>query len=172
MTSNTPQPGAQPTGGMGIPGASPMPMRHTPGQMGQMMPAAQQPHAHQMMPTAQQPPSMQAAMPWSMTGMVQAPGVAQQPAPWMVPLARPAEETYVENILRMNRGKVATVYTTNENNPEWAAKVFTGRVENAARDHVVLSDPTTGTRYIILMINIDYITFAEPLTYEPGFYRM
>lgn len=81
-----------------------------------------------------------------------------------------AEQTYVENILRMNRGKVATVYTTNENNPEWAAKIFKGRVENAARDHVVLSDPETGTRYIVLMVNIDFITFDEPLRYEPAFY--
>ena len=82
------------------------------------------------------------------------------------------EETYVENILRMNRGKVATVYTTNENNPEWAARVFRGRVENAARDHVVLSDPETGVRSVILMVNIDFITFDEPLRYEPGIYRM
>lgn len=89
-----------------------------------------------------------------------------------VPLAgRQEEQTYVENILRMNRGKIATVYTTNENNPEWAAKVFTGRVENAARDHVVLSDPQTGRRFIIFMVNIDYITFDEELQYQPGFYR-
>lgn len=81
------------------------------------------------------------------------------------------EETYLENILRMNRGKVATIYTTNENNPQWAAKVFKGSVENAARDHVVLSDPETGMRYVILMVNIDYITFDEPLRYEPAIYR-
>ena len=88
-----------------------------------------------------------------------------------MPLAgRQEEQTYVENILRMNRGKIATVYTTNENNPEWAARVFTGRVENAARDHVVLSDPQTGKRYIIFMVNIDYITFDEELQYQPSFY--
>lgn len=90
----------------------------------------------------------------------------------MFPGVLPVEETYVENILRANRGKVATVYTTNENNPQWAAKVFKGRVENAARDHVVLSDPETGMRYIVLMVNIDYITFDEPLRFEPGIYRM
>jgi len=81
------------------------------------------------------------------------------------------EQSYLENILRMNRGKVATIYTTFENNPEWAAKVFKGRVENAARDHVVLSDPQTGMRYVLLMVNIDYLTFDEPLQYEPGVYR-
>ena len=91
------------------------------------------------------------------------------PMPTMAQAPR-AEETYVENILRMNRGKVATVYTTNENNPQWGAKIFKGRVENAARDHVVLSDPESGMRYIVLMINIDYITFDEPLSYEPSVY--
>lgn len=171
MTSMNQQPGAQQAGGLGMPGMGQMPMRQVPGQMGQVPLAQQAAIPQQMMPTAQQPPSMQAPLPWSMTGMM-APTTVQQPTPWMVPLARPAEETYVENILRMNRGKVATIYTTNENNPEWAAKVFTGRVENAARDHVVLSDPATGTRYIILMVNIDFITFAEQLQYEPGFYRM
>jgi len=86
-------------------------------------------------------------------------------------VALPQEQSYLENILRMNRGKVATVYTTNDNNPEWAAKVFRGRVENAARDHVVLADPETGMRYVVLMVNIDYLTFDEPLNYSPEFYR-
>jgi len=83
----------------------------------------------------------------------------------------PEEQSYLENILRMNRGKTATVYTTNENNPEWAAKVFKGRVENAARDHIVLSDPATGTRYVVLMVNVDYLTFDEPLRFQPGIYQ-
>lgn len=84
---------------------------------------------------------------------------------------RAEEQSYLENILRLNRGKTATVYTTNENNPEWPAKVFKGRVENAARDHVVLSDPATGTRYVVLMVNIDYLTFDEPLQYVPEIYQ-
>lgn len=113
-----------------------------PGMMGQMVPQQE----------------MMVAQPMMMGG----------PAPMGTPRA---EETYLENILRMNRGKVATVYTTNENNPQWAAKVFKGRVENAARDHVILSDPESGTRYVILMVNIDYITFDEALRYEPGVYR-
>lgn len=83
----------------------------------------------------------------------------------------PQEQSYVENILRMNRGKTATVYATYDNNPEWAARVFRGQVENAARDHVVLSDPQTGMRYVILMVNIDYLTFDEPLRYPEEIYR-
>jgi spore germination protein Q len=88
----------------------------------------------------------------------------------------PMEESYVENILRMNRGKVATVYTTYENNPEWPAVKFKGRIETAGRDHVILSDPDTGRRYLLLMVNVDYVTFDEPLQYVmprvPGYVQL
>jgi len=76
------------------------------------------------------------------------------------------EESYIENILRLNLGKRATVYMTFENNSEWNAKIFKGRIEAAGRDHIILSDPATGMRYLLLMINLDYITFDEPLNYS------
>ena len=79
------------------------------------------------------------------------------------------EESYVENILRLNRGKLATVYQTFENNSQWNAKVFKGIVEAAGRDHIILSDPNTGIRYLLLMVNLDYITFDEPINYEYPF---
>ena len=76
------------------------------------------------------------------------------------------EQSYIENILRLNRGKLATIYMTFENNPEWNAKIFKGIVEAAGRDHVVLSDPTTGVRYLLSMINFDYATFDEEIEYS------
>ncbi|WP_026695944.1 spore coat protein GerQ [Peribacillus kribbensis] len=78
----------------------------------------------------------------------------------------PTEQSYIENILRLNRGKLATVYATFENNREWNAKIFKGIVEAAGRDHIILSDPQSGTRYIILMVYVDYITFDEEIEYE------
>jgi spore germination protein Q len=81
----------------------------------------------------------------------------------------PQEESYIENILRLNRGKLATVYMTFENNSQWNAKVFRGIIEAAGRDHLILSDPSTGTRYLLLMVNLDYITFQEPINYEYPF---
>ncbi|MBO8170531.1 MAG: spore coat protein GerQ [Bacillaceae bacterium] len=77
----------------------------------------------------------------------------------------PLEESYIENILRLNLGKVATIYMTFENNEEWNAKVFRGVLEAAGRDHIIISDPKTGRRYLLLMVNLDYITFDEELNY-------
>lgn len=84
-----------------------------------------------------------------------------------VPGILPTEQSYVENILRLNLGKIGTFYMTYEGNTEWNAKVFKGKVEAAGRDHIVISDPETGKRYVLLMINLDYITFDEELNYVP-----
>lgn len=78
----------------------------------------------------------------------------------------PSEESYIENILRLNAGKPATVYMTFENNDQWNAKVFKGIVEAAGRDHIILSDPQTGKRYLLLMVYLDYITFDEEINYN------
>lgn len=75
------------------------------------------------------------------------------------------EESYIENILRLNKGKIATVYLTFPDNREWNAKVVTGVIEAAGRDHIVISDPQTGKRYLLLMIYLDYVTFDDELQY-------
>ncbi|SDT18523.1 spore germination protein Q [Paenibacillaceae bacterium GAS479] len=81
----------------------------------------------------------------------------------------PTEESYVENILRLNRGKMATFYMTYENNKEWNAKIFRGIIEAAGRDHIIISDPATGMRYLLLTLNLDYVTFDGPINYEYAF---
>ncbi|AJY75737.1 spore coat protein GerQ [Paenibacillus beijingensis] len=79
------------------------------------------------------------------------------------------EESYVENILRLNRGKMATFYMTYENNREWNAKIFRGIIEAAGRDHIIISDPTTGMRFLLLTLNLDYVTFEGPIAYQYPF---
>ncbi|TXK77585.1 spore coat protein GerQ [Paenibacillus sp. N3.4] len=81
----------------------------------------------------------------------------------------PLEQSFIENILRLNLGKMATIYMTYENNSEWNAKIFKGRLEAAGRDHIIISDPATGMRYLLLMVNLDYITFDEELQYSYPF---
>lgn len=78
----------------------------------------------------------------------------------------PLEQSYVENILRLNRGRVATIYMTFENNERWNAKIFKGVIEAAGRDHIIISDPETEKRYLLLTIYLDYITFDERIEYD------
>ncbi|WP_339073229.1 spore coat protein GerQ [Bacillus velezensis] len=82
-----------------------------------------------------------------------------------VPGMLPIEKSYIENILRLNRGKTATIYMTFENSKEWNSKIFRGVIQAAGRDHIIISDPKTGTRYLLLTIYLDYITFDEEIAY-------
>jgi spore germination protein Q len=110
-------------------------------------------------PAGQTFPMQQTAQP----GM---PGyAAQQPAAVQTQGQLPLEESFIENILRLNLGKMATIYMTFENNSEWNAKIFRGILKAAGRDHIIISDPRTGMRYLLLMVNLDYITFDEELNY-------
>lgn len=78
----------------------------------------------------------------------------------------PMEQSYVENILRLNKGKVASFYMTFPDANEWRDRIFTGVVEQAARDHVVISDPKTGKWYLLLSIYLDFIVFDEEINYK------
>ncbi|PAC66967.1 spore coat protein GerQ, partial [Enterobacter cloacae] len=67
---------------------------------------------------------------------------------------------------RLNRGKVATIYMTFEASKEWNSKIFRGVIEAAGRDHIIISDNKTGTRYLLLTIYLDYITFDGEIQYD------
>lgn len=97
--------------------------------------------------------------PGSVMGQGQFPGGGQLPR----------ERSYIENILRLNRGKPATLYFTFENNDEWNAEVFRGIIEEAGKDHIVVSDPENDRWYLLLMIYLDYIVFDEEIEYEYPF---
>jgi len=75
------------------------------------------------------------------------------------------EQTYIENLLRFNRGKVVTIYMTFTGSKEWLDKSFHGILEGAGRDNIVLSDPSTGKWYLLPSIYLDYIEFNEPITF-------
>ena len=47
----------------------------------------------------------------------------------------PAEQSYIENILRLNRGKMAKFHITVPGSIEWQDRVFNGIIEQAGRDH-------------------------------------
>lgn len=81
----------------------------------------------------------------------------------------PSEESYIENILRVNRGKKVEIYMTFTDSTEWRDRVFSGILEIAGRDHIILSDPTDGKWYLLPMIYLDYVRFDEKIFYSPQF---
>lgn len=99
-------------------------------------------------------------------GQMPQPGTMQGANVSDIPGMLPIERSYIENILRLNKGKIVTVYMTFENNTEWNAKTFHGRIEAAGRDHLIISDPSTNERYLLLMVYLDYVEFDEPINYE------
>ncbi|WP_226642780.1 spore coat protein GerQ [Mesobacillus subterraneus] len=131
----------------------------TQGQMGQMAQMGQAGFPQATTFPAQSGGAMP-GMPGAMPG-----AVAGAQVPGMLPI----EASYIENILRLNKGKLATVYATFENNTEWNAKIFQGIIEAAGRDHLILSDPQTGKRVLLPMIYLDYVTFDEEIEYEYPF---
>lgn len=79
------------------------------------------------------------------------------------------EQSYIENILRLNKGKVAKFYMSFPDSVEWRDKVFTGTIEAAGRDHIIIADPNTGLRILLRLIYLDYVEFDEPINYSPTY---
>lgn len=80
------------------------------------------------------------------------------------------EQSYVENILRLNKGKLATFYFSFPDSVDWRDKTFTGIIEAAGRDHIIVSDPKTGRWYLLLMIYLNYVDFDERINYSTDYY--
>ncbi len=74
------------------------------------------------------------------------------------------EESYIENILRLNLGKKVSVYMNFEQS-QCGSKIFKGTLEAAGKDHIIISDDESNMRYLLLSIYLDYITFDEEINY-------
>ena len=81
----------------------------------------------------------------------------------------PNEQSYIENILRINKGKKVSVYQSFSDSNE-KDKIFTGIIEQSGKDHIILSDPTTGNWYLLLMIYVNYTKFDEVINTVEQFY--
>lgn len=76
-----------------------------------------------------------------------------------------SEQSYIENILRLNKGKKIKAYVSFPDSNTWKDKIFEGIIEQAGRDHLIISDPKTGDWYLILMIYLNYVEFDERIDY-------
>lgn len=83
----------------------------------------------------------------------------------------PFEQSFIENILRLNKGKLAKLYITVPGSAQWQDRIFEGIIEQAGKDHVIVSNPQTGEWYLILIIYLDFVTFDEPINYTSQFYN-
>lgn len=79
------------------------------------------------------------------------------------------EQSYIENILRLNKGKLGKFYMSFSDSVDWRDKVFTGIIEQSGRDHIIISDPSTGKWYLLLIIYLDYVEFDEKINFIKNF---
>ena len=75
------------------------------------------------------------------------------------------EQSYIENILRDNLNKVATIYMNFEGS-QWGSKIFRGEIKEAGRDHIILHDVQNKINYLLLTIYLSYITFDDTIDYN------
>lgn len=108
-------------------------------------------------PTGQMPPNSGQSIP-----------EAEMPATQPIS-SFPMEMSFIENILRLNKGKMATIYMSFPDSEQWRDKTFTGIIEEAGRDHIIISDPKTGVWNLLKIIYVDYISFDEKIEYSPVF---
>ena len=76
------------------------------------------------------------------------------------------EQSYIENILRLNKGKKVKAYVSFPDSIDWKDSIFTGIIEQAGRDHLIISDPSTGKWNLILMIYLNFVEFEERINYS------
>lgn len=81
------------------------------------------------------------------------------------------EQSYIENILRMNKDKEVTAYMTFEHAGGGQSKAFTGNIEAAGRDHLILKESSTGVRYLLPLIYLDYVQFQGVVNYAYPYRR-
>lgn len=93
----------------------------------------------------------------------------QQMAPNYSAMELPVEQSYIENILRLNKGKQVRVHMTFPDSNEFRDREFVGIIEQSGRDHIILSEPSTGKWQLLLMIYVDFISFDEAINYNPAF---
>ena len=75
------------------------------------------------------------------------------------------EQSLIENILRLNKGKKVKAYVSYPESSAWQNKIYDGIIEQAGRDHLIIRDVKDGTWYLIRMIYLNYVEFEEKINY-------
>lgn len=75
------------------------------------------------------------------------------------------EQSLIENILRLNRGKKVKAYVSYPESSAWQNKIYEGIIEQAGRDHLIIRDVKNNLWYLIRMIYLNYVEFEENINY-------
>ena len=75
------------------------------------------------------------------------------------------EQSLIENILRLNKGKKVKAYVSYPDSSAWQNKVYDGIIEEAGRDHLIIRDVNNGAWYLIRIIYLNYVEFEEKINY-------
>lgn len=78
----------------------------------------------------------------------------------------PMDQSYIENILRLNKGKEVKIYMSFPGSNENRDKEYSGIIENSGRDYIILSEPSTGKWQMLPIMYVNYITFDEKINYS------
>jgi spore germination protein Q len=79
------------------------------------------------------------------------------------------EQSYIENVLRLNIGEPGIFYFSFERAIAEAVNTrnIAGTVEAAGRDHVIVKETATGRQFLFPMIYFDYAEFLGEVKYFP-----
>ena len=89
-----------------------------------------------------------------------------------------SEQSYIENILRFNKGKKIWIlnirnifkkikaYVSYPDSSSWQNKVYEGIIEQAGKDHLIIKEDASNTWYLIRIIYLDYVEFNEEIKYK------
>lgn len=75
------------------------------------------------------------------------------------------EQSYIENILRLNKGKKVKVFASFPDSREYPDRIFDGVIEEAGKDHVIMSSPALGDWYLIPLIYVNWVESEEKLNF-------
>ena len=94
----------------------------------------------------------------------------EAPQEYIVPeQTRAEEESYIENIIRLNRGRKVNVFAAFPDANDWRDKVFSGIIEQSGRDHVIIRDVEKESWYLIPMIYVNFVEANEKFNYSENF---
>ena len=81
----------------------------------------------------------------------------------------PMEQSYIENILRLNKGKHVTIYASFPDANSNTDIAFEGVIDTAGKDHIIMHNNEKNEWYLIPLIYMNYATFNTNINYTKLF---